>query len=159
MSLWELFIIAVGLSMDAFAVSICKGLSVGRVSPRHALTCGVWFGGFQALMPLLGYLLGTRFQGLITSVDHWIAFVLLCIIGGNMVRESFGDEEEEVSASFSPAAMGFIGCTTLVLSAVGVWVGGLFGDRWKAPAERFGGVVLILMGCKILLEHLGILVL
>ena len=188
MSLWELFIIAVGLSMDAFAVSICKGLSVGRVSPRHALICGVWFGGFQALMPAIGWLLGTRFQTLITTVDHWIAFVLLCIIGGNMVRESFGDEEEEVSASFSPAAMlplavatsidalaigvtfaflsvdiapavGFIGCTTLVLSAVGAWVGGLFGDRWKAPAERFGGIVLILMGCKILLEHLGILVL
>ena len=188
MSLWELFIIAVGLSMDAFAVSICKGLSVGRVAPRHALICGVWFGGFQALMPAIGWLLGTRFQTLITTVDHWIAFVLLCIIGGNMVRESFGDEEEEVSASFSATAMlplavatsidalaigvtfaflsvdiapavGFIGCTTLVLSAVGVWVGGLFGDRWKAPAECFGGVVLILMGCKILLEHLGILVL
>ena len=187
MSLWELFIIAVGLSMDAFAVSICKGLSVGRVAPRHALICGVWFGGFQALMPAIGWLLGTRFQTLITTVDHWIAFVLLCIIGGNMVRESFGDEEE-VSASFSATAMlplavatsidalaigvtfavlrvdiapavGFIGCTTLVLSAVGGWVGGLFGDRWKAPAERFGGIVLILMGCKILLEHLGILVL
>ena len=139
-------------------------------------------------MPAVGWLLGTRFQGLITTVDHWIAFVLLCIIGGNMVRESFGDEEEEVSASFSPAAMlplavatsidalaigvtfaflsvdigpavGFIGVTTLVLSAIGVWVGGFFGDRWKAPAERFGGIVLILMGCKILLEHLGILVL
>ena len=188
MSLWELFVIAVGLSMDAFAVSICKGLSVGRVSPRHALTCGVWFGGFQALMPLLGFLLGSRFQGLITSVDHWIAFVLLCLIGGNMVRESFGGEEEQLSASFSPAAMlplavatsidalavgvtfaflsvdigpavGFIGCTTLVLSAAGVKVGGIFGDRWKAPAERFGGVGLILMGCKILLEHLGILAL
>ena len=188
MSLWELFIIAVGLSMDAFAVSICKGLSVGRVSPRHALTCGVWFGGFQALMPAVGWLLGTRFQGLITTVDHWIAFVLLCIIGGNMLRESFGEEEEEVSASFSPASMlplavatsidalaigvtfaflsvdigpavSLIGVTTLFLSAIGVKVGGLFGDRWKAPSERFGGAVLILMGCKILLEHLGVLVL
>ena len=189
MSLWELFLIAVGLSMDAFAVSICKGLSVGRVGLRHALTCGVWFGGFQALMPAVGWLLGTRFQGLITTVDHWIAFLLLCIIGGNMVRESFGDgEDEEVSASFSPAAMlplavatsidalavgvtfaflrvdigpavGFIGCTTLALSAAGGWAGGCFGSRWKAPAERFGGIVLILMGCKILLEHLGILVL
>ena len=160
MSLWELFIIAVGLSMDAFAVSICKGLSVGRVSPRHALTCGVWFGGFQALMPAIGWLLGTRFQTLITTVDHWIAFVLLCIIGGNMVRESFGDEEEEVSASFSPAAMLPLAVATSIDAlAIGVWVGGFFGDRWKAPAERFGGIVLILMGCKILLEHLGILVL
>ena len=186
MSLWELFVIAVGLSMDAFAVSICKGLSVGRVSPRHALTCGVWFGGFQALMPLLGFLLGSRFQGLITSVDHWIAFVLLAFIGFNMVRES--RREECPAGDFGPKSMlplavatsidalavgvtfaflsvdigpavGFIGCTTLVLSAAGVKVGGIFGDRWKAPAERFGGVVLILMGCKILLEHLGILAL
>lgn len=186
MSLWELFIIAVGLSMDAFAVSICKGLSVGRVSPRHALTCGVWFGGFQALMPAIGWLLGTRFQTLITTVDHWIAFVLLCIIGGNMVRESFGDEEEEVSASFSPAAMlplavatsidalavgvtfaflnvnilwavTFIGVITFILSSIGVKVGHVFGLRYKGKAEFAGGLILVLMGCKILLEHLGIL--
>ena len=186
MQLWELFIIDVRLSMDAFAVSICKGLSAGRVSPRHALTCGLWFGGFQALMPLLGWLLGTRFQGLITSVDHWIAFVLLALIGGSMVRESRSREEEEVDASFTPRAMlplavatsidalavgvtfaflrvdigpavGFIGLTTLVLSAVGVWAGGVFGRRWKSRAELCGGVVLILMGCKILLEHLNIL--
>lgn len=185
MSLWELFIIAVGLSMDAFAVSICKGLSVGRVSPRHALTCGVWFGGFQALMPAIGWLLGTRFQTLITTVDHWIAFVLLCIIGGNMVRESFGDEEEEVSASFSPAAMlplavatsidalavgitfaflqvdivpavSFIGGVTFLLSFVGVKVGNVFGAKYKSRAELCGGIVLIAMGTKILLDHLGI---
>ena len=188
MSIGELFIIAVGLSMDAFAVSVCKGLSAGRVRLGHALTAGIWFGGFQALMPFLGWLLGSRFQSFISNVDHWIAFLLLGLIGLNMVRESRSQEEEEVGASFAPKAMlplavatsidalaigvtfaflsvdiapavGFIGCTTLVLSAVGVWVGGRFGDRWKAPAERFGGVVLILMGCKILLEHLGILVL
>ena len=186
MSLWELFIIAVGLSMDAFAVSICKGLSVGRVSPRHALTCGVWFGGFQALMPAIGWLLGTRFQTLITTVDHWIAFVLLCIIGGNMVRESFGDEEEEVSASFSPAAMlplavatsidalavgvsfaflqtpifqavAVIGLTTFCFGVAGVKIGRLFGVKYETKAELMGGIILILIGSKILLEHLGIL--
>ena len=182
MQLWELFIIAVGLSMDAFAVSICKGLSAGRVSPRHALTCGLWFGGFQALMPLLGWLLGTRFQGLITSVDHWIAFVLLALIGGSMVRESRSREEEEVDASFTPRAMlplavatsidalavgvtfaflrveiapaaALIGVTTLVLSALGVKAGSVFGDRFQSRAELAGGVILILMGTKILLEH------
>ena len=186
MQLWELFIIAVGLSMDAFAISICKGLSAGRVTLRHALTCGLWFGGFQALMPLLGWLLGTRFQGLITSVDHWIAFVLLCLIGGNMVRESRSREEEPVDPDFTVRAMlpmavatsidalavgvtfaflrvdigpavGFIGLTPLLLSAAGVWVGGVFGARWKSGAELCGGLALILMGCKILLEHLNIL--
>ena len=188
MSLFSVFLIGISLSMDAFAVSIAKGMCVKGNRLRCALMLAFWFGAFQALMPLLGWLSGSLFESLITAIDHWIAFILLALIGGNMVRESFGDEEEEVSASFSPAAMlplavatsidalaigvtfaflsvdiapavGFIGCTTLVLSAVGVWVGGLFGDRWKAPAERFGGVVLILMGCKILLEHLGILVL
>lgn len=187
MSLVELFILAVGLSMDAFAVSICKGLSLPVLKPRHAAITGLYFGGFQALMPLVGYLLGIQFQQFITNVDHWIAFALLVFIGGNMIRES-RSEPEELNSQFGPAAMlplavatsidalaigvtfaflsvdigpavGFIGCTTLVLSAIGVWVGGFFGDRWKAPAERFGGIVLILMGCKILLEHLGILVL
>lgn len=186
MNLWELFIIAVGLSMDAFAVSICKGLSAGRVRPGHALTAGVWFGGFQALMPLLGWALGKRFQALITNVDHWIAFVLLCLIGGSMVWESRKGEEEEVDASFSPRAMlplavatsidalavgvtfaflrvdivpavSFIGVTTLVFSAVGVYLGGVVGERFQARAKLFGGLVLILMGCKILLEHLGFL--
>ena len=184
MSLTELFIIAVGLSMDAFAVSICKGLSVRRAGLSHALTAGVWFGAFQALMPLLGWALGTRFQALITSVDHWIAFVLLCLIGGNMVRES-GGEEECMDASFLPHAMFplavatsidalavgvtfaflrvaivpavlFIGCTTLALSAAGVKAGSVFGARYRARAELFGGLVLILMGVKILLEHLGL---
>ena len=186
MQLWELFIIAVGLSMDAFAISICKGLSAGRVTLRHALTCGLWFGGFQALMPLLGWLLGTRFQGLITSVDHWIAFVLLCLIGGNMVRESRSREEEPVDPDFTVRAMlpmavatsidalavgitfafldvaiipavSFIGMTTFCLSAAGVKVGNVFGSRYESRAELAGGIILILLGGKILLEHLGIL--
>ena len=183
MSLWELFLIAVGLSMDAFAVSICKGLSVGAVRPRHALTAGLWFGGFQALMPLLGWLLGSRFQGLITSVDHWIAFVLLCAIGGNMVRESRTCGAcREMDASFAPkvmlplavatsidalavgvtfaflnvpiyAAIGLIGATTLLLSALGVKAGAMFGNKLGTKAELVGGLVLMGMGLKILLEH------
>lgn len=187
MSLWELFLIAVGLSMDAFAVSICKGLSVGAVRPRHALTAGLWFGGFQALMPLLGWLLGSRFQALITSVDHWIAFVLLCAIGGNMVRESRTCGAcREMDSSFAPkvmlplavatsidalaigvtfaflqvdilSAVCFIGAVTCVFSSAGVKVGSVFGTRYQSKAELFGGVVLIGMGIKILLEHLGVL--
>lgn len=186
MGILELFIIAVGLSMDAFAVSICKGLSVRTLRPRHALITGAYFGGFQALMPLIGFFLGVRFQSLITSVDHWIAFVLLVLIGGNMVRESRESDEENLSDSFSfgtmlPLAVAtsidalaigvtfaflqadivpavcLIGVTTFVLSCVGVKVGNVFGAKYKARAELFGGVVLILMGLKILLEHLGII--
>lgn len=184
MQLWELFVIAVGLSMDAFAVSICKGLSVQRLRWSHALTAGAWFGAFQALMPLAGWLLGTRFEGLITNVDHWVAFVLLVLIGGNMVKESRG-ACEALDASFAVRAMFplavatsidalavgvtfaflrvdilpavlFIGCTTLALSAAGVKAGSVFGARYRARAELFGGLVLILMGVKILLEHLGL---
>lgn len=187
MSLWELFAIAVGLSMDAFAVSVCKGLSVKKVKAKHSLICGIYFGGFQAMMPLIGYLLGISFQTMIESVDHWIAFVLLGIIGGNMVKEALSKEEDEcVDCRFSPAAMlpmavatsidalavgvsfaflkvdivpavSFIGVITFVLSAIGVKVGNVFGMKYKSKAELFGGVVLILMGCKILLEHLGFL--
>jgi putative Mn2+ efflux pump MntP len=187
MKLWELFLIGVGLSMDAFAVSICKGLSVPRATPRHALTAGLYFGGFQALMPLVGYLLGSRLESLITSVDHWIAFLLLGFIGFNMVRESrSGEEEEEVSNSFGFRAMlplavatsidalavgitfaflgveilpaiALIGATTFVFSAVGVLAGNTLGCRFQARAQLLGGLVLILMGLKILLEHLGIL--
>ncbi len=187
MSLWELFIIAVGLSMDACAVSICKGLSVGRVSPRHAVTAGLWFGGFQALMPFLGWLLGTRFQSFITSIDHWIAFVLLGLIGLNMIREALGGGEEgEMDTSFAPSAMfplavatsidalavgvtfaflsvpigpavGFIGVVTMVLSAIGVKMGSVLGAKFQTKAEIFGGVVLIVMGTKILLEHLNVI--
>ena len=186
MGLLELFLIAVGLSMDAFAVSICKGLSAPRLKLSHNLTAGLWFGGFQALMPLIGYLLGTGFQGLISSVDHWVAFVLLALIGLNMIRESRSEEEAEADASFAPRAMlplavatsidalavgvtfaflgvkivpavAFIGCITFVLSAVGIQVGHIFGDRYRSRAELLGGVVLVLMGLKILLEHLGFL--
>ena len=182
MQLWELFIIAVGLSMDAFAVSICKGLSVRKVTPRHALTAGLYFGGFQALMPLIGYFLGTQFESLIQSVDHWIAFALLALIGINMVRES-RSESEELNASFGPKSMlplavatsidalavgvtfaflqvqiapaiTFIGVITFALSCLGVKLGNLFGAKYRARAELFGGIVLILMGVKILIEHL-----
>lgn len=185
MQIWELFIIAVGLSMDAFAVAICKGLSISRCQAKHYLITGAYFGGFQALMPLAGYLLGARFAHLITRFDHWIAFVLLLVIGGNMVKES-REEAECLDASFSvrsmlpmaiatsidalavgvsfaflqvdivPAVL-FIGCTTFVLSAAGVKIGNVFGSRYKSKAELAGGVILILMGAKILLEHLGIL--
>ena len=185
MGLLELFIIAVGLSMDAFAVSICKGLSVGRVRLGHMLTAGLWFGGFQALMPFLGWLLGSQFEALITNIDHWIAFVLLAFIGGSMVKESRSEEERQDS-SFSPAAMlplalatsidalavgvtfaflqvdiapavAFIGVITFLFSAAGVKIGSVFGARYRSGAELFGGCVLILMGVKILLEHLDIL--
>ena len=186
MGLLELFIIAVGLSMDAFAVSICKGLSVGRVRLPHMLAAGLWFGGFQALMPFLGWLLGSQFEALITSVDHWIAFVLLTAIGVNMIRESRGGEEEAMEASFGAKAMlplavatsidalavgvtfaflsvpigpavGFIGVVTMVLSAIGVKMGSVLGAKFQTKAEIFGGVVLIVMGAKILLEHLNVI--
>lgn len=182
MQLWELFVIAVGLSMDAFAVSICKGLSVQRLRWSHALTAGAWFGAFQALMPLAGWLLGTRFEGLITNVDHWVAFVLLVLIGGNMVKESRG-ACEALDASFAvramfplavatsidalavgvsfaflrvnvAAAVSFIGVTTLALSTVGVKLGSLLGMRCKRWAELAGGAILVLLGVKILVEHL-----
>lgn len=185
MTLLDLILIAISLSMDAFAVSICKGLSVRKVSFRHALICGVWFGGFQALMPALGYFLGDRFSTLLTRFGPWVAFILLAIIGANMVKESFG-EDESLDDDYSPKAMlplavatsidafavgvGFaavqvqilpavalIGCITCVLSGIGVKVGAIFGDKYRAPAERLGGIVLILIGLKTLLSGLGIL--
>ena len=182
----ELFILAVGLSMDAMAVAICKGLSVQKLKLRHAVTVGLYFGGFQAAMPLIGYFLGRQFQTYIERFDHWIAFVLLGLIGANMIKESFGDAEE-CDCSFCPkamlpmavatsidalavgvtfallpsvnitAAVSFIGVITFTLSAVGVYIGHLFGAKFKSKAELTGGIVLILMGCKILLEHLGVL--
>ncbi|MGM9631161.1 manganese efflux pump MntP [Butyricicoccus sp.] len=185
MNLLELFILAVGLSMDAFAVSICKGLSVRQTKPRHACIVGAYFGGFQALMPLIGFVLGVQFQRYIVSIDHWIAFILLSLIGANMIRESRGDAEElndsfsfrtmlplAIATSIDALAVGvtfaflqvnilpavlFIGCTTFVLSAAGLKIGNVFGVRYKSRAELCGGIVLILMGCKILLEHLGFL--
>ena len=187
MNLWELFVIAVGLSMDAFAVSICKGLSVRKLTLKHCLLAGLYFGGFQAAMPMAGYLLGIRFQQMITSVDHWIAFVLLCLIGGNMVRESLKNEEGDglddsfdvktmlmlaVATSIDALAVGvtfaflnvrsvpavsFIGTVTFCLSAAGIKAGNLFGNKYESKAELAGGVILIVMGTKILLDHLGVL--
>ena len=187
MGLLELFILAVGLSMDAFAVSVCKGLSVQRIEPKHYLCVGAWFGGFQALMPAIGYLLGSTFEQYITSVDHWVAFVLLCFIGGNMIKESREAEEDETDGSFGfktmflmavatsidalavgitfallpdvniVAAVSFIGVTTFLLSAVGLKVGNVFGLKYKSKAELAGGVILVLIGTKILLEHLGVI--
>ena len=187
MDILELLLIAAGLSMDAFAVSICKGLSVQRLKPRHYLLTGAWFGGFQALMPSIGFLLGSAFDQYISAFDHWIAFVLLAFIGGNMVRESLSGDEEchddsfglrtmfllAVATSIDALAVGvtfallpdvhilsavsLIGATTFLLSALGLKVGNVFGLRYKARAELAGGVILILMGLKILLEHLGIL--
>lgn len=185
MSLLSLFIIAVGLSMDAFAVSVCKGLALKKVTPSNAVIVGVWFGGFQAFMPLVGYLLGSRFESYITSVDHWIAFVLLSLIGGSMIHEAFSQKEECQDASLTPKAMlllaiatsidalavgvtfaflqvsivpavAFIGITTFILSVIGVKAGSIFGARYQSKAELAGGIILILMGIKILLEHLGI---
>ena len=189
MSLFELFLIAVGLSMDAFAVAICKGLATGRVKLGQMVIVGLWFGIFQALMPLIGYLLGVNFSTLIQSVDHWIAFILLGLNGANMIREAVGGDEEccnEEDASYSIRAMlplaiatsidalavgvsfaflsvdivpavSFIGVCTFILSAFGVKIGSVFGLRFKKKAEIAGGVILILMGAKILLEHLGLI--
>ncbi len=187
MGLLELFLIAVGLSMDAFAVSVCKGLSERQLKAKHYFIIGAWFGGFQAIMPTIGYLLGSTFEQYITAVDHWIAFVLLCLIGGNMIREALSKDEEKLDASFSfktmlllavatsidalavgitfallpdvniVAAVLFIGATTFILSAIGLKAGNVFGTKYKSKAELVGGIILILIGTKILLEHLGII--
>lgn len=184
MTLAELFIIAVGLSMDAFAVSICKGLAMKRMSWKNAVITGLYFGGFQAGMPLLGYLLGIRFKDTITSIDHWIAFILLSIIGINMIREALSKDEEEaqeddmsirnmtmlaVATSIDALAVGvtfaflnvqivpaisFIGVITFTLSTIGVKIGNVFGTKYKSKAELAGGLILICMGVKILVEHL-----
>lgn len=186
MTLIELFILAIGLSMDAMAVSICKGLSVPKAEKKHMLLVGLYFGGFQAMMPLLGYWLGVNFQTLVESVDHWIAFVLLGIIGLNMIKESRENDVEELDDGFSAKdmlplaiatsidalavgitfaflrvqivpAVSFIGITTFCLSAVGLVIGNTLGAHSKSKAELAGGIVLIAMGAKILLEHTGIL--
>lgn len=186
MGIVELFLIAVGLSMDAFAVAICKGLSIGKIKIRDMIIVGLYFGIFQGAMPLLGYFVGSQFKNYITAVDHWIAFILLLAIGGNMIRESFSKEVDAESCSTSLKAMlplalatsidalavgvsfafldvqiipavSFIAVVTFVLSAVGVKIGSIFGARYKSKAEFIGGIILILMGSKILLEHLGIL--
>lgn len=187
MSIIELFILAFGLSLDAFAVAVCKGLATEKVKLKHTAIAGLWFGGFQALMPLLGYLLGTSFKVYIESVDHWIAFVLLGAIGANMIKEAFSKEEDCGNCDFGfkamfimaiatsidalvagiplallkdiniTAAVLFIGIITFTLSALGVKLGNIFGSKFKSKAEFLGGAILIILGLKILLEHLGIL--
>ena len=188
MGIFELFVLAIGLSMDAFAVSICKGLSVQKLELKHMLVVGAYFGGFQALMPAIGYVLGSQFEHLIVSIDHWIAFVLLLFIGGNMIKESRENDVDDLDDDFGfktmillaiatsidalavgitfaflrvdiMAAVVFIGCITFICSAFGVKIGNVFGVKYKSKAELAGGVILILIGTKILLEHLGILVL
>lgn len=185
MNYWEIFVIGVGLAMDAFAVSLCKGMSLKKMSLKGALAAGLYFGGFQALMPLLGWLLGASFARYVETFGHWIAFILLALVGGSMIRDALLDErkrnaEEEnadagVSADFGPRAMlplaiatsidafavgvsfsffdvniykaiAIIGCTTFVISAAGVRIGMLFGERWSAKAEIAGGCLLILIG-------------
>ena len=187
MGLWELILLGVGLSMDAFAVSVCKGLAMREAKLKAQLTCGAWFGGFQALMPLVGYFLGSLFAQAIAAFDHWVAFGLLSLIGANMLREALSHEEEEADGDLSFGAMlilavatsidalavgislamagqvniflavAIIGATTFCLSALGVKVGSVFGSRYEKKAEAAGGIILILLGVKILLEHMGVL--
>ena len=188
MTFLELFLIAIGLSMDAFSVSICKGLTTKRFSWRMALVCGLWFGGFQALMPTMGYFLGAQFQEMIEAYDHWIAFGLLFLIGANMIREAIWGKKEEgkengtldfktmlllaIATSIDALAVGVsfaciqvklwssvvvIGLTTFVFSVLGVKIGNVFGSKYEKSAGIVGGIILILIGLKILLEHLGII--
>ena len=192
MGIGELLLLAVGVSMDAFAVSVCKGLAMKKVTLKEEMTCGVWFGGFQALMPTLGFFLGTLFAEAIEAIDHWVAFVLLAIIGANMLKEAFEkgdgcdcDNESNadmsvktmfvmaVATSIDALAVGislamagnvniwlaaaFIGICTCTLSALGVKIGNVFGSRYEKKAQLAGGAILILLGLKILLEHLGVI--
>ena len=182
MSIVELFILAVGLSMDAFAVSICKGLSLGKIKPKHMCIAGAWFGGFQALMPLIGYYLGSLFADMVTRYSHWVAFALLLAIGGNMIKESLGEEEnvsndmgfksmlllaiatsiDALAAGVTLAAVGtpilfsstVIGITAFLFSFGGVFIGKKFGGFLGSKAECIGGIILILIGVKTLVEHL-----
>ena len=192
MGIGELFLLAVGLSMDAFAVSVCKGLAMKKATLKAEATCGLWFGGFQALMPTIGFFLGALFADAIEAFDHWVAFALLAIIGINMLKEALEKEDESgdnpekdadlsvktmflmaVATSIDALAVGislamvgsvniwlaaaFIGICTCLLSALGVKIGNVFGSRYEKKAELAGGVILILLGVKILLEHLGVL--
>ena len=192
MGIGELFLLAVGLSMDAFAVSVCKGLAMKKATLKAEATCGLWFGGFQMLMPVTGFFLGSLFAEAIEAFDHWDAFGLLVIIGINMLKEALEKEDESgdnpekdadlsvktmflmaVATSIDALAVGislamvgsvniwlaaaFIGICTCLLSALGVKIGNVFGSRYEKKAELAGGVILILLGVKILLEHLGVL--
>ena len=192
MGFWELLTLAFSVSMDAFAVSVCKGLCMKKASLKASATCGAWFGGFQAIMPLIGFFLGTLFAAAIEAIDHWVAFGLLALIGANMLKEAFEKNEEGESCDIEGAdlsvktmfvmaiatsidalavgislamaggvniymAVSLIGAFTFLMSALGVQIGNIFGSRFEKPAEITGGVILILLGTKILLEHLGIL--
>lgn len=186
MGVLELLLLSVGLAMDAFAVSVCKGISMKKMNWKKAIIIGLYFGGFQALMPTIGYFLGAAFQSLITSIDHWIAFILLGIIGGGMIKESFGDDEENrnddvsfkimivlaIATSIDALAIGItfaffnvnlvlaislIGIITFILSVFGTKIGNRFGNKYEKKAEFLGGVILVLLGIKILLEHLGVI--
>jgi putative Mn2+ efflux pump MntP len=191
MGFGELFILAIGVSMDAFAVSICKGLATKKAGLRQMGACGLWFGGFQALMPLIGFFLGTLFAEAIVAFDHWVAFALLATIGGNMLKEAFSKDECEccndqngdfgfktmfvmaIATSIDALAIGvsmalagnvniwlaiaLIGITTCLTSALGVKIGNIFGAKFEKKAQMAGGIILILIGVKILLDHLGIL--
>ena len=193
MGFGELLLLAVGVSLDAFAVSICKGLAMKKATLKASMTCGLWFGGFQALMPTIGFFLGTLFAAAIQAVDHWVAFVLLAFIGGNMLKEAFSKDSDcdcaedqnadlsmktmfvmAVATSIDALAVGislamagnvniwlaalFIGICTCGFSAVGVKIGNVFGSKFEKKAQMAGGFILIILGLKILLEHLGILV-
>ena len=186
MDLLTLLTLAVGLAMDAFAVSICKGLAMREKVLKNGIIVGLWFGGFQALMPTIGFFLGTQFKDQITSIDHWIAFVLLGLIGINMVKEALSNDEEQaddsiavkemfmlaVATSIDALAVGItfaflnvhivsaasmIGVCTFLISFAGVKIGNIFGTKYKSKAELAGGIILILLGFKILFEHLHIL--
>lgn len=188
MGILELLLVGIGLSMDAFAVSVCKGLNMKKVNKTHCLVIALFFGGFQAFMPLAGWALGKQFESYITAIDHWIAFGLLVLLGGKMIMEALKTEEEEINkkesrlevkelfilaiaTSIDALAVGItfaflqvrilpaitiIGCTTFLLSAAGVYIGNIFGSRYKSKAELAGGIILILIGVKILLEHLEV---
>ena len=188
MGFWELLLLAVGVSMDAFAVSVCKGLSMSKSGIKESAVCGAWFGGFQALMPLIGFFLGTLFAEAIEAFDHWVAFGLLAVIGINMLKEALSKEEEgccgcdlsfktmlvmAIATSIDALAVGIslamagdvniwlsillIGLTTFTFSGLGVKIGNVFGSRFEKKAQIAGGCILILLGLKILLEHLGVL--
>ena len=185
MSLFEIVLVGIGLAMDAFAVSVCKGLSMKKMNWKSAIIIALYFGIFQAVMPIIGYFLGTTFSSFVENVDHWIAFILLAFIGGNMIKESTDDEVEKrndrvdvktmvliaIATSIDALAVGItfaffevnlllsifiIGIITIVLSTIGVIIGNKFGDKLQNKAELTGGIILIIIGLKILLEHLGV---
>lgn len=186
MEIIELLLLSVGLGMDAFAVSVCKGISMKKMDWKKAIIIGLYFGGFQALMPVIGYFLGSAFESLITNIDHWIAFILLGIIGGKMIKDSFADESDNcnddvsfktmfvlaVATSIDALAIGItfaflnvnlilavalIGVITFILAVIGTKIGNRFGDKYQNKAELVGGIILVLLGIKILLEHLNII--